>query len=358
MPFIVSSPAAAPPPTLDHLAPARSANPDPSQPGSFGEAMARSHECRQEKVADAAVLTKAAPLKQIRRPADAVKRPAQDTVDPIAALLVALESKLPPGGGPAAAKAADRTLVQSRDAAASNGMAVGADPCASTALADAVGARVSDLPSGPGRQALNMAGAPVREEAELALDLSAAPPAAGTVHWALPADAAPQQPGGMPAPDAPTPMASALVLPDVGSSEWGKALGQQVLHLGTAGQQVAELQLNPPGLGPLKVTLSLNDHQMQAAFVSAHSSVLTAVEAALPQLRALLAESGISLGHTSVGAESQAQTAFSNGQGNSGSQPPYAAPRGSDADTTALFPAPPVALQLRSLQGLGIDTYA
>src|SRR3989338_10094289 len=102
--------------------------------------------------------------------------------------------------------------------------------------------------------------------------------------------------------------------PEVGSSEWGKALGQQMIHMGKGGEQVAELQLNPPGLGPLKVTLSMNDHQVQAIFVSAHSSVRAAVEAALPQLRTTLADSGISLGNTSVNAESQQQAAFAQGQ--------------------------------------------
>ena len=145
----------------------------------------------------------------------------------------------------------------------------------------------------------------------------------------------------------------------MGSSEWGKALGQQVIHLSAADRQVAELQLNPPGLGPLKVTLSMNDQQMQAAFVSAHSSVRAAVEAALPQLRALLAESGISLGQTSVGAESQPQTAFANGQGDSGGASTRASYRGREADKAALlFAVQPAAAQRRSGQGLRIDTYA
>ena len=79
--------------------------------------------------------------------------------------------------------------------------------------------------------------------------------------------AAVQAPGTSAAP-LPTAGASAPALaPEVGNSEWGKALGQQVVQMGTAGHQVAELQLNPPGLGPLKITLSMNDHQLQAMFV-------------------------------------------------------------------------------------------
>ena len=107
------------------------------------------------------------------------------------------------------------------------------------------------------------------------------------------------------------------VAPPVGSDEWGPAVGRQMLRMSTGGHQVAELNLNPAGLGPLKVTLSLGDNQAQAMFVSAHESVRKAVEAALPQLRSTLAEQGISLGQTSVGAESRPWA----GQGGFGQQP-------------------------------------
>jgi flagellar hook-length control protein FliK len=95
------------------------------------------------------------------------------------------------------------------------------------------------------------------------------------------------------------------VAPPVGSSEWGTAIGQQMIRMTASGQHVAELSLNPAGLGPLKVTLSLGDNQAQAMFVSAHESVRKAVEAALPQLRSTLADQGISLGQASVGAETR-----------------------------------------------------
>lgn len=143
---------------------------------------------------------------------------------------------------------------------------------------------------------------------------------------------------------------------EVGSSEWGKALGQQLVQMGRTGNEVAELQLNPPGLGPLKVTLNMNDHQIQAMFVSAHSSVRAAVEAALPQLRAALADSGISLGDTSVGAESRPQADVNQGQGRQQSgQRSYAR-----ADISALpaIAERPVIEPRRSGHGITVDTYA
>jgi flagellar hook-length control protein FliK len=127
--------------------------------------------------------------------------------------------------------------------------------------------------------------------------------------------AASQAISAAPAPAPPLPLSGLSVDPQVGSSEWGRALSQQLAHLGRAGHETAELQLNPPGLGPLKVSLSMNDHQIQASFVSMHSSVRAAVEAALPQLRAALADNGISLGETSVSSGERQQADADHGQG-------------------------------------------
>lgn len=143
--------------------------------------------------------------------------------------------------------------------------------------------------------------------------------------------------------------------PEVGSKEWNQALGQQVVQLGKAGQQVTELQLNPPGLGPMQVTLHLNQHQMQVMFVSAHASVRAAVEAAMPQLRASLADSGISLGQTSVSSESQAQGAFAQHQNGASRQQAY---RNHSLPEAAAVSARTLAGARRGSDGRGVDTYA
>ncbi|MGK6310966.1 flagellar hook-length control protein FliK [Variovorax sp. DT-64] len=122
---------------------------------------------------------------------------------------------------------------------------------------------------------------------------------------AMLASASPMQPALDRAQPAASPAPAQTLAPPVGSAEWAPALGHQMLRMTAGGQQVAELNLNPAGLGPLKITLSVGDNQAQAMFVSAHESVRKAVEAALPQLRSTLAEQGISLGQTSVGSESR-----------------------------------------------------
>lgn len=170
-----------------------------------------------------------------------------------------------------------------------------------------------------------------------------------------PLNAGVQGPAAVSTPGTPPPAANASLAPEVGSSEWGKALGQQVVRMGTTEHQLAELQLNPPGLGPLKVTLSMNEHQMQAMFVSAHASVRAAVEAALPQLRTTLADSGISLGNTSVSSDSQQQAAFAGSQEKPSGGRTY---RDDSAMEMPALPASPVTAPPRRGGGAGLDTYA
>ncbi|WP_342066570.1 flagellar hook-length control protein FliK [Achromobacter kerstersii] len=108
----------------------------------------------------------------------------------------------------------------------------------------------------------------------------------------------------------------------VGGTHWGTELGQQVVMMSTnarQGMQTAELRLDPPDLGPLRVSLNLADGVASASFVSAHASVRQAIETAIPQLQQALAQAGISLGQTSVG-EQTAQQEFAQQNGNGGSQ--------------------------------------
>ena len=256
-------------------------------------------------------------------------------------------------------KAADPVPALARET--SSGIAtmpMAADPPAVTALAGAANAGLRDTSSGQGNEGAKSQAAKLDGPAGSPLQAADITNFADGSVVALPAAAAPQQPGSAFAPSVSASTVSGILLPEVGSNEWGKALSQQVLHLSTGEGQIAELQLNPPGLGPLKVTLSVIDQQMQAAFVSAHSSVRSAVETALPQLRALLAESGISLGQTSVGTESQPQTAFASGQGGFARQSPRQDYPGSDAGMADLMSDQPAAVKQRPGQGLRIDTYA
>lgn len=140
----------------------------------------------------------------------------------------------------------------------------------------------------------------------------------------------------------------------VGSEGWGADIGTQMIRMGADGHHVAELSLNPAGLGPLKVTLTLGDNQAQAMFVSAHESVRRAVEAALPQLRDTLAGQGIQLGQASVDAGTQQQQAFGQERG---SETP-ARPGSRGAQQATAIEAEPARTANRSRASSGIDTFA
>lgn len=116
---------------------------------------------------------------------------------------------------------------------------------------------------------------------------------------------------------------SAQLEPEVGSPAWHQALSQQVMHMRAGEVNEAQLQLNPAGLGPLRIKLSLCDQQLDAEFSAAHAQVRAALEAALPQLREALQQGGMQLGQASV-EPSNAQTTPGNmGNMNDRGRPAY-----------------------------------
>ncbi|EKZ6391715.1 flagellar hook-length control protein FliK [Klebsiella aerogenes] len=151
----------------------------------------------------------------------------------------------------------------------------------------------------------------------------------------------------------PTPQLNA----QLGSPEWQQALSQQVLMFHRNGQQSAELRLHPQELGALQITLQLDDKQAQLHIASAHGQVRAAVEAAMPQLRHALAESGINLGQSSVGGEATPQWRQQNGNGEGRAS--YAERHGGGSDATPIEPvSAPAALQRMANQLNGVDIFA
>ena len=98
----------------------------------------------------------------------------------------------------------------------------------------------------------------------------------------------------------------------VGTPGWDTAFSQKVAWAATNQHQVAELRLNPPNLGPIEIRITVTNDQATAVFVSAHASVRESIEAALPKLREMMGESGLTLGNVNVSSQSfqqQQQTA-------------------------------------------------
>ncbi|MEM6051501.1 flagellar hook-length control protein FliK [Erwinia sp. P7711] len=100
------------------------------------------------------------------------------------------------------------------------------------------------------------------------------------------------------------PATSGLLTQQMGTPAWQQSLGQQIACFTRDGIQHAELRLHPEELGSIQITLQLKNEQAQMHFVSPSHQVRAAIEAAVPHLRTSLAESGIELGQSSVGADS------------------------------------------------------
>ncbi|HEY9102576.1 flagellar hook-length control protein FliK [Chitinimonas sp.] len=90
----------------------------------------------------------------------------------------------------------------------------------------------------------------------------------------------------------------------VGGEGWDKALGNKVIMMVSNQNQEVEMHLNPPHLGPMEVKLSLNQDQATLTFVAAQQPVRDALQASLPKLSEMLAESGIQLAQANVQSQS------------------------------------------------------
>lgn len=192
---------------------------------------------------------------------------------------------------------------------------------------------------------------PQHDMAEPPAENTPAQPAAVAFAAASPSQSATPASALVTAP--PTPQLNA----QLGSPEWQQALSQQVLMFHRNGQQSAELRLHPQELGALQITLQLDDKQAQLHIASAHGQVRAAVEAAMPQLRHALAESGINLGQSSVGGEATPQWQQQNGNGEGRAS--YAERHGGGSDAAPIEPvSAPAALQRMANQLNGVDIFA
>ncbi|MFM5801448.1 flagellar hook-length control protein FliK [Aeromonas veronii] len=122
--------------------------------------------------------------------------------------------------------------------------------------------------------------------------------------------------------------------------------------------QQAEIQLDPLGLGKMKIQIQIGaDSQANVHFVVQHGQTREMLEQAMPRLRDMLAGQGIQLGQTQVQQQSQqqGQPTF-NGQGQQGqsSGQPRSGNGLVEGDLTTSNPS----LLVESTNGSGIDFYA
>ncbi|MBA4743523.1 MAG: flagellar hook-length control protein FliK, partial [Azoarcus sp.] len=137
----------------------------------------------------------------------------------------------------------------------------------------------------------------------------------------------------------------------VGHRGWAAEVGNQVAWMLGRNESRAELQLTPPSLGKLGVSIQVNGDQTTAHFVAATQATRDALEQAMPRLREVLQQAGINLGQTSVGTSGD-QSAPHERDGGSR----RASGSGDDGAAIGIGTAP-VANWIRGSNGV-IDTFA
>ncbi len=146
---------------------------------------------------------------------------------------------------------------------------------------------------------------------------------------------------------------SALISTPVRDAAWGEKLGERVMLLAGSQLKTAEIRLTPADLGPLRVQVTIDESTANVTFHAQHALTRDAIEQALPRLREMLAESGLSLGQADVSEQGVSQ-------GDDGRKSPHASASGAsvgEPPDVAVENEKSVRRNSVSLHGL-IDTFA
>ena len=100
---------------------------------------------------------------------------------------------------------------------------------------------------------------------------------------------------------------------------WTPELGQRLMMMVGQKIQVAEIRLDPPDLGPMEVKVRMQQDQAHVVFNSQHAVVRDTLEQAIPRLRELFEQNGLSLGDVDVQDQSAQQQEGENSEGANGS---------------------------------------
>ena len=91
---------------------------------------------------------------------------------------------------------------------------------------------------------------------------------------------------------------------NLGQTAWESNLGSRLQMLVGQNVQAAEIRLDPPELGTLDIKIKVTNDVATVNITSPHSQVREALETAVPKLREMFEESGLSLGDVNVQQES------------------------------------------------------
>ena len=97
-----------------------------------------------------------------------------------------------------------------------------------------------------------------------------------------------------------TPAIAQAVDSIVATPGWHEDITQKLTHFVSMRGTTAEIRLNPADLGPIGVTISYTDDQAKVSITAAQPATRDALEQALPHLKEMLAQQGITLGEAAV----------------------------------------------------------
>jgi flagellar hook-length control protein FliK len=98
-------------------------------------------------------------------------------------------------------------------------------------------------------------------------------------------------------------------------SGWGENVGKQLAMLMARNLDSAQIQLDPPELGPLQVKIQVNNDQVSLHFTTAHSMVKEALEGASVRLQEMFQDQGLELASLEVTEEQTGQEQSRHSQG-------------------------------------------
>jgi flagellar hook-length control protein FliK len=100
--------------------------------------------------------------------------------------------------------------------------------------------------------------------------------------------------------DTPKSMVNVAIQSYVGTEQWGREVRQKIVWMFGIGQQSATLTLNPPNLGPLHVTLKMQNNIAHTTFRSNDPAVRQALAEGMVQLNEMMSQRGLILGKMSI----------------------------------------------------------
>lgn len=104
-----------------------------------------------------------------------------------------------------------------------------------------------------------------------------------------------------------------------GQPGWAGMVAERSAMMAAQNIKFAELQLDPPELGPLQVKVTVNQEHAHVSFVTANANVREALDQTMPKLREMLEEQGLDLLDVDVSDQESRESEESDGDSDGGS---------------------------------------